>query len=348
MNRSRRRFLRAMGVAGLSVPTIAKASANTKTPTGAGSTAEQMGVLVDLPMCIGCRKCEYACQEAAGFDVAPLETFEDKSVFAEFRRPRPDSYTVVNAFTNPSDVTKPIHVKTNCMHCNEPACVSACLVGAFRKESNGAVVYDAWKCMGCRYCMVACPFQIPTYDYDEPLVPEVRKCNLCAHKLKDNGGVPSCVKICPQECLIYGRRNELLQIAREKIRARPDYYVDHVYGENEAGGTSWLYISSVQFEKLGFPALASSPPPHLTETIQHAVFKGWIPPLALFGLLATAMWLTRSGERCLTDEAGPQREVEASQDEHREDAPQSEDGGDAPQDGGATELVAIGQMGSKP
>ncbi|UCE61969.1 MAG: 4Fe-4S dicluster domain-containing protein, partial [Phycisphaerales bacterium] len=75
---------------------------------------------------------------------------------------------------------RPVYVKMNCMHCNDPACVSACLVGAMRKEPNGAVSYDAWKCMGCRYCMVVCPFEMPTYEYDDVWTPQVRKCTLCS------------------------------------------------------------------------------------------------------------------------------------------------------------------------
>ena len=257
---------------------------------------DAFGVLVDIPNCIGCRKCEFACQEAAGFAVPPIETFDDKSVFATDRRPQPHAYTTVNRYPNPAVPEKPVYVKANCLHCLEPACVSACLVGALRKSESGAVVYDAWKCMGCRYCMVACPFQIPTYEYDNALTPQVWKCDFCAESRSKNGGVPACVKICPNEALIFGRRGELLKLAHEKIRNHPGMYVDHIYGEHEAGGTSWLYLSSIPFESLGFVQLASIAPSRLTEMIQHGVFKHWMPPLALYGLLAIVMWLSRRTE----------------------------------------------------
>jgi formate dehydrogenase iron-sulfur subunit len=293
---NRREFLRTIGVAGVSASTLGRSAQAAERAEWMSNNGERMGVLVDLANCIGCRKCEYACQEAAGFDVAPIETFEDRSVFEKMRRPEPRKHTVVNRFENPDDPEKPIHVKTNCMHCNDPACVSACLVGAFQKEANGAVTYDASKCMGCRYCMVACPFQIPTYEYDNAFTPQVRKCDLCHDRIAKEGGVPACVNICPQECLTYGKRSELLELAHEKIAARPDFYVNHVYGEHEAGGTSWLYIASVPFERLGFPKLGPNAPPRLTEGIQHGVFKHWIPPLALFGLLGIIMRLTHRSE----------------------------------------------------
>jgi Fe-S-cluster-containing dehydrogenase component len=191
-----------------------------------------------------------------------------------------------------------VYVKANCLHCNDPACVSACLVGAFKKLDEGPVVYDAWKCMGCRYCMVACPFQIPTYEYDNVLTPQVRKCTLCANEGNPNkGGVPACVRTCPQEVMTYGKRSELLARAHQQIAQQPDVYRDHVYGEHEAGGTSWLYLGpkDQSFEELGFLPLGSSPPPMRTERIQHGIFKYFIPPLAWYGLLGAIMWVARPG-----------------------------------------------------
>jgi Fe-S-cluster-containing dehydrogenase component len=252
-----------------------------------------MGVLVDVPNCIGCRKCEFACRQAAGFDGPPLESFEDKSPMVSPRRPSPESYTVINQYPAAPGSLEPVYVKANCLHCNEPACVSACLVGAFEKRADGPVVYDPHKCMGCRYCMVACPFQIPTYDYDVPLTPQVRKCNLCAHLVPDEQPVPACVKICPRECLIHGRRSDLIELAHEKIRAHPDRYVNHVYGEHEVGGTSWLYVAPRAFDELGFPNLPDDAPTHRTEIVQHGLFKFFMPPLALFGLLGLIMSMTR-------------------------------------------------------
>lgn len=261
----------------------------------ASSTVEasdSFGVLVDIPNCIGCRKCEFACQRAAGFETPPIESFDDKSAFASHRRPSPFSYTTVNRFDNPVDSSHPIHVKANCLHCLEPACASACLVGAIQKQPSGAVTYDAWKCMGCRYCMVACPFGIPAYDYHDALTPRVRKCDFCADRIAE-GDVPACVRICPNEAMTFGKRAELLRIAHRRIEERPERYVNHVYGEHEAGGTAWLYLSSVPFESLKLPGVQSAAATGLTETLQHAVFKHWVPPFVLYGFLGLMMWLTK-------------------------------------------------------
>ncbi len=251
-----------------------------------------MGVLVDLTQCNGCRRCEAACKEAAGFEVPTEEELKDYSVFDENRPLSPDAYTTVNQFEGPQG--QPIFAKANCLHCIDPACASACIVNALRKEPEGPVVYDVWKCMGCRYCMVACPFQIPTYEYDNAFTPQVRKCTMCQNEGNPHkGGVPACVKACPKESLTYGKRSDLLKRAHEKIKDRPDLYIDHVYGEHEAGGTSWMYLSSVPFEEVGFLKVDEAAPPRLSETIQHGVFKHFMPPVAWCGILAMAMWMTK-------------------------------------------------------
>jgi len=314
MDLDRRTFLQALGLGGVGAVAVGASPAavlagSASAPAGENPSDDgRMGVLVDLTKCIGCRRCEFACQEAAGFDPPPLETFEDKSVLARHRRPTPDCYTTINRFTldggnvgpespGPSGAAAPLYTKSNCLHCNDPACASACLVGALQKRPDGPVVYDPGKCMGCRYCMVACPFGIPAYDYDNALTPQVRKCNLCAHRVPSRQQAPACVTICPEEVLTYGRRADLLALAHERIREQPNLYVDQVYGEHEAGGTSWLYLSSVPFEDIGFLKLGSMAPPHLTETVQHAIFKFFVPPLALYGLLGLIMRLSRPLDR---------------------------------------------------
>jgi len=255
-----------------------------------------MGVLVDLTKCNGCRQCEAACQQAAGFEVPTKKELLDESVFAQQRYPGPRSYTTVNRFPAGEGAAGEgaVYVKTNCLHCNDPACASACLVGAMRKQANGAVTYDAGKCMGCRYCMVACPFEIPRYEYDDVWAPQVRKCSFCWDKVASGEEpVPACVQACPKQCLIYGKRSELLARAHARIEEHPDEYVNHVYGEHEAGGTSWLYLSAVPFDRLGFLNVGTAAPPDLAETIQHGVFNHFIPPVAWCAVLGLAMWLTR-------------------------------------------------------
>ena len=179
------------------------------------------------------------------------------------------------------------------MHCLSPACASACIVGAFTKEPQGAVRYDPWKCIGCRYCLAACPFQVPGYEYSNALTPRVRKCTFCFDERLSKGKVPACVQACPAEVMTFGNRTDLLKLGRERIKKHPDRYLPHIYGEHEVGGTSWLYLSSVPFEQISLPNFGYAPIPSYTEPIQHAIFKYFIPPFALYGLLGGVMWFLR-------------------------------------------------------
>ncbi len=256
-----------------------------------------MAVLVDLARCVGCRRCEWACAGANGNPHGPMGECDDQSVFAQRRNPSTDQFCVVNRLPRSTDDSQPIFAKIQCMHCEHPPCVSACLVGAMRKDPSGPVTYDASRCIGCRYCMVACPFERLTYEFESRLTPRVRKCEFCQHRTA-RGELPACVEICPVEALQYGRRRDLLRIAHERIAAHPDRYVDHVYGEVEGGGTSWLYLSPVTFETLaevGLPPLPSRSPAERSERIQHAIFKGFAGPLAVAAVLATLHRVTRKG-----------------------------------------------------
>ncbi|HWR83517.1 MAG TPA: 4Fe-4S dicluster domain-containing protein [Candidatus Deferrimicrobium sp.] len=255
----------------------------------------QLAVLVDTTICIGCRKCEWACNQENRLSHRPREDFEDKSVYSRHRRPEWDAFTVVNEFADPHKSDKKYTMKIQCMHCLKPACVSACIVGALTKDRQGPVVYDAWKCIGCRYCLIACPFQIPAYEYHNAVDPQVRKCTFCIKRIKQTGGVPACVEICPNEALTFGTRAELLDAARVRINGAPDRYADHVYGEHEAGGTGWLYIGPLDFKYTELPILGSGPIPEFTESIQHGIFKSFVPPLALYGLLGLIMHAVRNG-----------------------------------------------------
>jgi formate dehydrogenase iron-sulfur subunit len=285
----RRELLKWFGCAVTSCAALADAEG------GDSSTVleDAYGVLVDTTTCIGCRKCEWACNQASGLPLDPLERFEDKSVFARLRRPDAGHYTVVNRFAAKDGTVGPLYVKVQCMHCNDPSCYSACVVTAFQKQPNGAVTYDPWRCMGCRYCMVSCPFQVPAYEYSNALTPQVRKCTFCYQRVSQEGKAPACVEICPPQCLSFGRRSDLLTVARQRIEGGRGRYVDHIYGEHEVGGTSWLYLSSVPFTEIGFPKLPSEAPARLTERTQHGVFKLFIPPVALFTMLAGVMRLFR-------------------------------------------------------
>jgi Fe-S-cluster-containing dehydrogenase component len=221
------------------------------------------GVLHDITLCIGCRLCEKACNEVNDLP-APERPFDDESVLEKRRRTDDKTYTVVNRSDVNGDGKSPVFHKSQCNHCKEPACLSSCFVDAYTTTPEGAVVYDASLCVGCRYCLVACPFDVPAYEYDEALEPKVMKCTLCHPRLLE-GKLPGCVEICPQEALLFGKRDDLIAVARERIRKHPTRYIDHIYGEHEMGGTNWLYLSGVPFEELGFRMdLGTTPAPELT------------------------------------------------------------------------------------
>jgi formate dehydrogenase iron-sulfur subunit len=250
----------------------------------------QVGVLVDTTLCVGCRKCEAACNEInEDLPRKPPEVFDDKSVFARRRRMDYSTYTVVNRYESADNPADPVYAKFQCMHCLQPGCVSACIVGALSKEPNGAVIYDAWKCIGCRYCMIACPFQVPAYEYSNSFTPKVRKCIYCFEKRLVQGGVPACVEACPMQVMTFGRREEVIRLAKEKIERHPDRYVPHLYGEHEVGGTSWMYLSSVPFTEIDLPSLGYYAVPGYTEPVQHIIFKWFLPPLGLYALLGGIM-----------------------------------------------------------
>jgi hypothetical protein len=144
--------------------------------------------------------------------------------------------------------------------------------------------------------MIACPFQIPAYEYEKALTPKVMKCTMCFERTIKNGQLPACVEVCPTEAIIFGKRSDLLEIAHERIRTHPDRYIDHIYGEYEVGGTSWMYLSNQQFTDIGFPELGDKSPAQLTESIQHGIFKGFAGPVMLFGLLGIIMKVMKKEE----------------------------------------------------
>ncbi len=289
---SRRDFLKTTAIATTAITGLA--SKKTKAEgRGVYLPDKAMGVLVDTTVCIGCRRCEWACKTAHDMPTPPLENYDDRTVYENMRRPDYTSYTVVNEYENDDTGKFPIDVKVQCMHCNQPACVSACIVGAFSKLENGAVVWDESKCIGCRYCMVACPFQIPAFEYQKAIQPRITKCDFCSARQAE-GKLPACVEICPVEALTFGKREDLIQVAKEKMRLYPGRYVDHIYGEFEVGGTSWMYLASQDFSKLAFPKLQRDPAPGVSESIQHGLFAYFVPPIALYALLGGVMWLNKN------------------------------------------------------
>jgi len=292
MGIERREFLKTLAVAS---GTLAGVSSLKASETN-NLNPDRFGVLTDLTYCIGCRRCEWACNEENDLPNQPLDSFSDTSVFEEYRRPTSEQYTVVNSFADKGLDGGALNVKVQCMHCEHPPCVSACIVGALKKHPDGPVSYDASACIGCRYCIIACPFQIPTYEYEKALTPQVRKCTLCFDRTIENGKLPACVEVCPTEAIIFGKREDLIDIAHDRIKKHPDKYIDHVYGEREVGGTSWMYLSNQPFSEIGFPELGDKSPAETTESIQHGIFKGFSGPIMLFGLLGIIMKVMKKEE----------------------------------------------------
>ena len=222
---------------------------------------EHWALLYDATQCSGCRECERACKR---YNELPDDDAQDLNG---------NTFTIIKLYQS-KDGSKKSFRKYQCMHCVEPACAASCPVGALHKLENGPVVYDAYKCIGCRYCMQACAFGIPRYDWSLAY-PFIRKCEMCYHR--ENG--PACAEICPKQALTFGKRGDLLDVAHKRISANPGkYFEDRVYGESDGGGTSVLILSAVAFEKIGLPTLDNRPLPDRTQWALNIV------PVIFFGV----------------------------------------------------------------
>jgi len=304
MSLERRKLLRmALGL-GVALPASSLAGDGARD----GTADDQVGCLVDTTLCIGCRQCEEACNRSNDLP-RPEVPFKDSSVLREERRPTVSAFTVVNEYPGPPSPDQHrlegTYVKSQCMHCLDPACVSACIVGALARSPDGAVIYNPTICIGCRYCLVACPFQVPAYEYSDPLTPRVRKCEFCVDRAAGTGASPACAEACPVEAIIFGKRKDLLSLARRRIESRPVRYLPHIYGEHEVGGTSWLYLMGRPKEEIGLLDLPKKAPPRLTEAIQHGIFNFGAVPVAVYAALAGVMWFRhRNGETGSEEVAG--------------------------------------------
>lgn len=271
MEINRRNFLQVLGLTGLSLATGEKLNAASEN----GDTKEFYGVLYDSTRCRGCHGCEYDCSDANDLPYPPDD-------LSGIRRPDETYRTVVNEVETSKGL---VPVKLQCMHCNEPACVAACLTQAMYKTPEGAVIWRGDKCMGCRYCMVSCPFDIPKFEYHSSN-PIIQKCSMCYETRISQGEMPACVENCPAEALVFGTRRELIREARKRIVENPDDYVDHIFGEHEAGGTGWLYLSGVPFEELGLnTSVQNKSYPSLTKGFLYSVPSVFVlAPAILLGI----------------------------------------------------------------
>ncbi|MGE0453633.1 MAG: hydrogenase 2 operon protein HybA [Vicinamibacteria bacterium] len=295
---SRRTALRALaGSGGVAAASAVGARETQQAPP------EALGMLYDTTRCIGCKACVVACREANGLE-------PDTSRDGLHQAPLDLNGRTKNVIKLYKEGSRISYVKAQCMHCVDPACSAACMLGSLHKdEKTGIVGYDPTYCVGCRYCQMACPFGVPKFEFAKA-APKIVKCELCRHRvaagasLSDAAGFsrypagmgPACCEVCPREAVIYGKRTELLTEAKRRIAESPGrYFEDRVYGETEAGGTQVLYLSHVPFEKLGLPSLGARGVPQVAYSVQEGIYKGFIAPIALYGALAAVMLRNRQG-----------------------------------------------------
>jgi formate dehydrogenase iron-sulfur subunit len=270
-------------------------------------------ILADVTRCTGCDRCVDACIDANGTDPvqAQLDRATTKDGLSE------------NRLLSVPKVAPGRFARLSCMHCLEPSCVAACLVGCITNTPEGPVVYDRERCIGCRYCMLACPFHIPRYEWDQP-IPYMKKCTMCAERLA-HGFEPACVEACPHEALRFGERDKLLKEAHARIASGRGAYLPRVWGEHEFGGTSVLYVSDVDLAALGWPDGRTVPIPALTgPLIAKTPFIG----LGVAGSLLGISWVIRRRMK-IAAEAAP----ENAAGQPASDAGRRAPGADAPSTG---------------
>jgi Fe-S-cluster-containing dehydrogenase component len=276
---NRRTILKGIAASMAVVSTPALARERKKTPSDA------VGLLYDATKCVGCKACVVACKENAQLpaDTRASKLYDAPEGLNEFTK------NVIQLAKSGSGETS--YVKKQCMHCVDPACVGACMLGALHKGKYGIVSWDASLCVGCRYCQMACAFNVPKFEWSKA-APKLVKCELCKDRLAD-GKQPACTEVCPRKAVIFGQYDALLDEAHTRLRAAPNTYVQKVYGEKELGGTQVLYLSHVPFEDLGFRFNTDQPVPEVQQTVQHGIYKGFVGPIALYALLGAVMFRNR-------------------------------------------------------
>ena len=247
-------------------------------------------ILYDATLCIDCKLCEQACAKR---NKLPY----DDAIAAE-QKQSAHKLTVVLSKNDK-------FMRRLCMNCEDPTCASVCPVAALRKTAAGPVTYDADRCIGCRYCMLACPFDVPKYEW-ESLLPRVMKCDMCADRVAA-GKPTACTEVCPTGATKFGERDELIAEAQKRIREAPGQYVNHIYGLNEVGGTSVLLLSGVPFEEFGYRTdFSKQPLPLLTYRVLSR-----IPDLVGLGgvFLGGIWWITHRRAEVAAAEASEEEKT---------------------------------------
>ena len=281
MDVNRRDVLKAL-MGGSAVVAVAAAGvpvAKAGKPESFEVVPDALGLMYDATKCIGCRACMPACQNANGLKP---DTGGSGGLYMQ-----PDS---LNAHTKnlitlyvADDGHERSFMKKQCMHCVDPACVSGCPMEALHKEPHGVVGWNPTLCIGCRYCQVACPFNVPKFEWDK-VNPKIVKCELCRHIVGTSATEPACTKVCPTHAVIYGKRTDLLAEAHRRIKEKPGYYFeDRVYGETEAGGTQCLVLSHVDYTNLGLPKLGKESAPAQERRVNDMVYRGFLTPVVVYG-----------------------------------------------------------------
>jgi Fe-S-cluster-containing dehydrogenase component len=267
---------------------------------------EAVGMLYDSTVCVGCKACVSACKQ---YNETPSSFSSTDELWDNPLDNDPKTYNLIKLYKEGTGAVKDrekdghAYVKRQCMHCVDPACVSACPVTALTKDpKSGVVSYNKDACIGCRYCQVACPFNVPKFEFEKAF-PQIRKCQLCSHRL-EKSQIPACCEFCPTGACIFGKVDDLLAEAKKRLQYKAGssqvypverlggkvttervvtQYVPKVYGEQDGGGTQVLYLAGLPFEKLGLPALEETSDAKRSETIQHTIYKGMIAPILFLG-----------------------------------------------------------------
>lgn len=265
-------------------------------------------ILTDVTACIGCEECVAACKKINGLPPGgppPRRGGTPDGLSA-------DRWTTI--------IRRPGNrfVRKQCRHCLHPACVSVCPVGALQKTLEGPVIYDKSLCMGCRYCMVACPYGIPHYEWNA-VAPSVRKCILCyPHLQTGRVAAPACVTACPTNASIFGTRSDLLAEAKRRLAAEPKEYIQRIWGERQVGGTSVLYISEISLDFLGWQDSRYLGPEPLPEKTWAALK---LVPFQFFGvgaLMGAIYWIIERRRKLALDEAGSPLNADGGKGDHEE------------------------------
>jgi Fe-S-cluster-containing dehydrogenase component len=243
-------------------------------------------MLYDATRCVGCKACMSACKRVNG-DYGSLSyeqaKFDSDGLWDAPQDLSGSTRTLIKLFKESDKQWS--YVKYSCMHCQKPSCVSVCPVSAMTRDKlTGTVDYNKDTCIGCRYCQVACAFNIPKFQWDKA-IPQIVKCDLCKNTNLVKKGITACAETCPVGAITFGKRKDLLEEARRRLQEKPGVYLNHIYGEKEVGGANHLYLSAMQFNKLGLPVLKEEAPAEFSEKIQHTIYKGFIAPVALYSTL---------------------------------------------------------------